>query len=451
MRATTGGAIAAGVLLGLMYTASPLTVWATAGAAALVGLAVRDLPPDERRRLARLLIVAFGLRVLAVAVLFLVSPHDDQAAGVLFGDEAYALERAWRVRALRIGLPLAKYDYLVAFDEYGRSSYITAVAFIEWLFGPSPYGLRLVNATLFLSVAAILYRLLRRGFGVTIATGAVSILLFLPTLFAWSISLLKESLYLALTAVVFAAGVQVASATTWTRRIGWPLLAALALWAGRDVRDGAVPLLMGALAIGWAVWICSRSRRAAAVGGALALIAVVAILGSPRGWSLVNAGLNTAAAAHAGHVFTVGHSYKLLDDTEYIFPSAMPKMSLSPAEAARFVVRAVVSFVVVPLPWRLESWSELAYLPEHLLWYLLVVLAAVGAPMALRRDHATASLLIGMVVPTAMAVALTTGNVGTLIRHRTLVVPYLAALSLVGASGVLRRLMPGPRPGGSLT
>ena len=50
--------------------------------------------------------------------------------------------------------------------------------------------------------------------------------------------------------------------------------------------------------------------------------------------------------------------------------------------------------------------------------------------------------LIGAVLPTAVAVALTTGNVGTLIRHRTLVVPYLIGISLVGADVLLRR----PRP-----
>jgi hypothetical protein len=434
-------AVACGIVLGVVYSASPLTIWAAGGVVALIWYAARDLPPAERRRVQLLLGAAFALRVLVVAGLFLASPHDDQAAGVLFGDEAYALERAWRARAIRIGLPLSKYDYAVAFDDYGRTSYITAIAFIEWLVGPSPYGLRLLNAMLYLASAVILFRLVRRGFGSTIATGALGVLLYLPTLFVWSISLLKESLYLALTSVVFAAGIELVRATTWTRRIGWPIAAMLALWAARDVRDGAVPLLAVSLALGWCLWAVTRTKRTALIGGAVALVFVVAALGSERGRAAVYKGLNAAAAAHAGHVFTVGHSYKLLDEPQYVFPSAMPRFDLSAPEAARFVLRAAASFVAVPVPWAMESRSELIYMPEELVWYSLILLAVIGIPFAFHSDHATASLLLGMILPTAAAVALTTGNVGTLIRHRTLVVPYLASLSLVGASVLVRRLM----------
>jgi hypothetical protein len=83
------------------------------------------------------------------------------------------------------------------------------------------------------------------------------------------------------------------------------------------------------------------------------------------------------------------------------------------------------------------------YLPEQLLWYLLIVLALFGAAEAVRRDRVLGSLLIAYVLPTAAIVALTTGNVGTLIRHRTLIVPYLVWISALGVAALLRRLSPG--------
>jgi hypothetical protein len=221
------------------------------------------------------------------------------------------------------------------------------------------------------------------------------------------------------------------------------------LWAAKDLRDGAVPLLLAALAVGWFLWAVTRTRRAALVGAAIVVGVVLAAVGSARGRTLLDDGLNAAAVAHAGHVFTVGHSYKLLDEFRYVVPTALPKIALSPAEATRFVIRGVVSFVVVPTPWTLESRSELIYVPEQVVWYLLLALGAIGVPMAFQRDRATASMLIGMILPTAVAVALTTGNVGTLIRHRTLIVPYLATLSLIGVSVVLRRVLPAGQEAGA--
>ena len=57
----------------------------------------------------------------------------------------------------------------------------------------------------------------------------------------------------------------------------------------------------------------------------------------------VMTGVEQAASIHAGHVFTVGHAYKLLDETAYITPRQVGLITLSDAEAARFVVRAIAS------------------------------------------------------------------------------------------------------------
>ena len=440
-RGWAAAAVAAGLVAGVFYTASPLTVWALAAMGVLVWAATHDLPGEEGRRVRTLLLVAFALRVAAVLALFATSPHDDQAAGVLFGDEAYALGRAWRARALRIGLPLSASDYVVAFDDYGRSSYITLITFLQWLFGPSPYALRLLNADLFFAAAIVLFRQTRRAFGSTAALGGLGVMLFLPTLFVWSISLLKESLYLALTAVVFGAVVESLRAPDWRRRIGWGAAAALTVWALRDLREGAVALAVASVVVGVGLWLATRTMRTAVVAAAIVAVCVtLAFMRDPARIAVLG-GLNEAAKAQAGHVYTVGHSYKLLDDHFYRGPTAMGEVSLTPAEASRFVIRAVVSFLVVPLPWGVESRRELVYVPEQLTWYVLLALAIVGLAESFRRDRLTASQLVATAIPIAIAVALTTGNVGTLIRHRTLIVPYVACISAVGASVVARRLM----------
>lgn len=103
-------------------------------------------------------------------------------------------------------------------------------------------------------------------------------------------------------------------------------------------------------------------------------------------------------------------------------------------------MRAAVSFITVPLPWQLASTRELSYLPEQLIWYLMIALLPVGLVAGWRRDPVATALLAGFTLPTAAALALTNGNVGTLLRLRGIVIPYLIWLSAVGFCAVLQRM-----------
>jgi hypothetical protein len=424
--------LAAGLALGVAFTLSPLTVISVAAFAYVAHHVARTLPADERWWFVRLLAVAFALRLAAIAALCLAGPHDRQGAGILFGDEAYALTRSWRLRNVLLDVPQLKYDYMTAFDEYGRSSYIWVMTYLQVLTGPSPYGLRALNAAMFLGAALLLFRMTRRAFGAFAAFAGLTILTVLPTLFFWSISLLKESFYFVLTVAVLAATVEFAGAISWRRRVASAATIAVALFLLRDLRNGAVAIAVAGIAIGAvAAIVLARGTRIVAALAAVA-VALAAVIVVPSLQRRAIASVESAAVASAGHVFTVGHGYKLLDEGFYVEPTARREYQLTPAEAGRYVVRAALTYVVTPLPWQIETRGELSYLPEQLLWYVLLLSAPFGAIVAVRRDRVVAALLIAYVLPTAAVVALTTGNVGTLIRHRTLIVPYIVWVSALG-------------------
>jgi hypothetical protein len=434
--------VAAGVALGVAFTLSPLTI--LVGLACALGLArfARTLPPDERWWFVRLFGVALALRIAAIGALFLVSGHDSQASGILFGDEAYALARSWRIRNVVLGIPQIKYDYMIAFEGYGRSSFLQLMTYLQVLVGPAPYGLRVLNAALFLGAVLLLFRMTRRAFGAFTAFAGSFVLLFLPTLFAWSISLLKESFYFVLTVAVLAAAVELTTTrTSWRMRGVCVLGAAGALMALSDLREGAVSLAVSGIAAGLAgAYVLGRRSHIVMVAAAMAALAV-AVLVVPSLQSRALTYVGQAATANAGHVFTVGHGYKLLDEEFYVIPGAKPQFDLSLPEAGRYVVRAVASYVAVPLPWQMETRGEVVYLPEQIFWYALLILAPFGAVAAAKRDRTVAALLVAYVVPTAIVVAMTTGNVGTLIRHRTLIVPFLVWIGALGFAAVMARLL----------
>jgi hypothetical protein len=106
-------------------------------------------------------------------------------------------------------------------------------------------------------------------------------------------------------------------------------------------------------------------------------------------------------------------------------------------QGVRYVVGSIAAYIAMPLPWKIQSRTALAYLPEQLVWYLMVALAPIGVAAGLRRDALLTSLLVCYTAIAVVLVALTSGNIGTLVRHRGLAVPYMLWLSTLGACEVL--------------
>ena len=434
-------AVLLGIAAGAVYTVSPLTAWCAALAVLVVTLAGHGMPENDRRTLRIILIAALAMRLAAIGAMVAVNAplNDDESIAMLSGDEAYDMGRALRTRDILTGAPVSQYDYAIAGDEYGRNSYITALTVVQVLFGPAPYGMRLLNSMLFLIAGVLLFRMARPAFGALPAFAGLVTLLFLPSLFYWSISLLKEPLYLlgsTLVVTAAAAGIRARS----VRASLAPLAAGLAgLAIVSDLRPGAFVLTTTGIAAGLAIlfffsFFFSRPLRWRVLS-AIAVVLVMFLAASrPSARERLTSALESTAKQHAGHVFTIGHSYKLLDDEFYFNPAsaAASSLTLTPRQAARYVVRAAASFVAVPLPWDMASIRELAFLPEQLLWYVMLVLAPAGFVAGWRRNPAVTALLAGFVLPTAAALALTNGNVGTLLRLRGIVTPYVVWLSALG-------------------
>lgn len=134
---------------------------------------------------------------------------------------------------------------------------------------------------------------------------------------------------------------------------------------------------------------------------------------------------------------TPGYAYRLLDDRFYVDRGVIGDMGFR--DSGRFVVRAFERYLTVPLPWEAESRWTLAYLPVQIVWYILVALVPAGFVFGCRRDPLTASLLLAHALVAAIVIALTSGNIGTLVRHRDLALPFIAWLSAVGACELLSR------------
>jgi hypothetical protein len=434
---TWRAAIVAGIVIGVVYALSPLTVWFFVAMAVMLRCAINGLEGTERRWVLALLLVAIVLRVAAVGGLFAMTNHNAVPFNSIFGDEEYFIKRSIWLRNVALGIPIHSADLIYAFDEYSATSYLYVLAFVQVLVGPAPYGAHLLGMALFLSGSVILFRTVRSTLGRMPAAIGLVLMLFLPSLFAWSISALKDPLYFSLTACGVAMTIRLVRAPHWVSRV--LALATLLLLTAilESIRAGGAALTAAGIATGLAVAYLAPRPRWILACVFVAPIAAGAALSRPDAQVRTYTAVENAAKQHWGHVATPGYVYTTLDDRFYPDKSEIGDMHLD--EGIRFIVRSMERYITAPLPWEIQSTAALAYLPEQLVWYLLVALAPFGLMGALRRDTLTAGVLFGHALVAAVTIALISGNVGTLIRHRGFALPYFLWLSAVGACDLMTR------------
>ena len=435
-------ACAGGALMGLLYTLSPMTVWFGVSMIPLFLWAGSGLGRRERVWVFGLLASAVVLRVLAVGVLFLASPQDG-AFSVLIPDEGHMGFRARALRYIALDVPLSRQDYADSASLYGQSGLHYVHAYLQLLIGETPYAIRLLHSALYLTGCVALYRTVRPVFGAPAALGGLAIVLFLPSLFVWSITYLKDPPYAYLTAFAVAAAVAgMRRDSRWGARVlAWSLVACV-LAAVHSVRPGGEFIVAGGLGIGVVGTFLLGRPRLLSVVLAACLAGTAVGLQVPRVQQVATGLLAQAARNHVGFITSGGWTYKVLDPEFYTRMddgAAIPieRSDFTLASSARYIVRATASFFLIPFPWSGESWSVAAYLPEQLVWDLLLVLALVGVVAGLRLDVTLTITLAAVIVVGAVAIGMTSGNVGTLVRHRamvTLLIPWLGSL---GACEVL--------------
>lgn len=431
-------AIAAGVAVGLVFALSPLTVCFALAMIALVRWSGRGLPDVERRWIQWLLLAAIAARVVAIAGLFLATDHARIPFGSFFGDEEYFIKRSMWLRNVALGIPIHRADLIYAFDDYSYTSYLYVLAFVQIVLGPAPYGLHLFGAAVYLAGAVLLFRVVRPSLGPLTAFGGLGLLLFLPSLFAWSISALKEGLYFAIAAGTLVATVRAVREPRWTVRLALVVAIIGAAVVMQTIREGgfaitAVGIVGGVMLAALSI----RPRIAWAIVFAIPFLVAVAWR-IPDVQVAASRAVRQVAKVHWGHIQTVGFRYKLLDERLYRDRSSIDSMDRG--EMLRYLVRAGVTYLTAPLPWTIESRAALLYVPEQMVWIVIIALAPLGIASGTRRDPLVTWLLVAFTLAAAIPVALTSGNVGTLVRHRGLAVPFLAWLSAAGAAELAARL-----------
>jgi hypothetical protein len=430
----TRAAIVAGAIIGLTYTLSPLSLIAVTGGAAAVWWASRPMGPDERRWFVWIIGIAVALRLILIAGLFL-SADPSRPFATFFGDEELFKSRPIWIRNLGLGVPISAADWIYAYDDTGKSGYLFVLAAVQAFLGDAPYAIHVMNAVIYLCGALLLHRLARQSFGKLAAMGGLVVLMLFPSLFAWSISALKEPMYTCVAAIEILIVVQIVRAPGLLRKLGAVIALVIAAIALESLRKGGMQVAaLGAAAGIVAGLIVPRPRLLLASAIAVPVLLIVVLNVAPVQARVLTV-VRDSVRYHAGHILTAGQTYQMVDPLYYY---DWPRIfEIGPRESVEYVARSVIHYVVEPQPWVERSRAMLLYVPEQAAWWSMLLVLPFGIAAGLKADALLTTTLLSHAAAIAMMVALTSGNVGTLIRHRGLVFPYLVWLVALGGCRLL--------------
>ena len=414
-----------------------------------VGLALnRWSDPADRRFLVRLYTAAMVARIIMVGVVHLWAIYHGMgwvrygyASFDVFGDSAWTSLKGWLNALVWLG-QLDRYTLdRTSLTIASQDPYVYLYAVFHWLFGFSQVAVKFINSLLGVTIALIAYDIVRDLAGRREAAIAAGLIAFFPSAFLWSLGNLKD--------VPNSLGV-IWAYWAMRRLIQRGLRATLLLHLVGAVGflhiirppvafATSLCILLGVL---WSV-LWGRHGRVVIAGLMIMTLAVFYVAPNRAGveptrfWhATLESQLRKLVGPQVGQTSSEGSSYQLYDEQIYRPQSqggggaAVWRLTLSGLAWA--FIKGWGYFLLAPAPWALHTLLQAITVPEMMVWYVLLVLAAWGAWRLMRAAPVEGGMLVAWIIVLSSLNALTTGNVGVAFRHRSLVIPFYVMLSAIG-------------------
>ena len=104
----------------------------------------------------------------------------------------------------------------------------------------------------------------------------------------------------------------------------------------------------------------------------------------------------------------------------------------NPAKLMFFAPVALLVSWLAPFPWQIGNMSQITVIPEMLLYYILLPAMFMGWRFVMRYKIKEGGLIIVYIAIMMLVLAFVEGNIGTLFRHRAMVLPFIFILAGIG-------------------
>lgn len=407
---------------------------------------------DNRSYLIRLFWVSLGLRVALVTIscfwAILTSryyPHPDVVdfqiqIPMLFGDGGYFTARAWATSQLWRAAEVWPHALFEVRQVYGSSSYLYVPTIFFYVFGGDALiSVRLINAFIGACLPLVTFGLTKDLFGFRASRLASGIACVYPSLMIWSLDLLKDSLFI----VIFVSVIWCLVRFQRKCRIGYFLVSLVGIAMMMSIRFNLGAIVLAIAIFSWVPLLWKLITRRSRVRQGIALLLLVGVILSLPIQRPVGQVLYDTFSVQRGATETPGRSmYTLWDRRLYVHlaPESWMK-AVRFSEIIRAYALSQYHFWLEPVLWSKHSLALRLAFPQMVLWYGILLLGLVGF-WRLWRDPCTLWTLLISTFLISFFIGMTSGNVGTVFRHRDLLTPIWL---LLAAGGLVGGVMPNTR------
>lgn len=430
-----------GVVIGIWLTLSGGTFFVLAYVFIIFCFLNYHIPKEDRNFILKVIIFGLLARLFLAAAYyyFWLLPGNMDILGP--DGEAYS-QRGWYISRLLLNhnpyeVPISRefifsnYSSMVEYYKhllppvgiYQAGVFTYSMGILYAIFGYAPLMIKLINSALSVLTAVTIYFISREIFNSKVGKASMVLIIFLPSIFLFSATALKDSAVIFL--LTFLIWLIVKFQKTKNIMIFGIVLAMPFLVDSLRSRMTYPLLLLVSLSLLLSLRINFLKKLIIAVS---VLIFAVSI---PSFRNIAKRTLDPENffSAHIGYINTPGNNYKIFPDRCY---KNGRLVGAGPIEITEATIRGIFHFLYEPLPNRVKDNISLFAFFQSALQYLFVPFIVIGFFIGLKyRGYEMIPIAVFFLIFIPL-IALSEGNVGTVFRHRDMLMPFFIMLGIVG-------------------
>ena len=404
--------------------------------------------PDERKFILSIITIGLGLRILGIVLYyytFLSSGHMD----VLAPDGEGYQARGWYISRFLSGkslnvVPSAEqifndYSFMVSYYnaempswklyQVGIFSYF--ISFMYALFGYVPLLIKFLNSLWSVLVALLTYTIASDLFGKRVGKIAMIIVMFLPSIFIFSLTSTRD------TAIIFFLMLFIYTLNKYQLHNSFVGFLTLILSLGTIYFIRAVIFVPLVAVIVVFFFLRAQLRLRSKVVSVCIIVTVMFSLNS--GKKIISYfDLATVTNPHIGYINTPGNNYKIFSDEYYSREKDIRQ--IKPLEFSIALAKGMVHYLFEPFPFKAKSAGELLGSVQAFFLIISFPFVVYGSILGLRYNYQQCQVFFIYLFIFSIMMAIGEGNVGTVFRHRDMVMPFFIIFVAAGISNFLGRV-----------
>lgn len=312
--------------------------------------------------------------------------------------------------------------------QYGFNGFTYLLGTIYYFFGPLKFSPRLLNCLMGVGLGIFIYYIGKEIFGKRCARLSSILTVFIPSLFLWSLVLLKEIPF------IFVGCVMLWSFTRFqkTNRIIFLCILFLAILVQGTIRTVFPTAFIMAVFILSYFIISEISWKKKIAISLCILILMCPFVQRIDFRRAINDQMVEVLNYGRGIINTGGLTYKIFADKYYSGGSMNQSNYISAIDFTKGFFKGWFYFLLVPFPWKTSTGLQLVSYAQVILWYLFIPFIVIGMVVSLRYKWKESFVIFAYIITIGSAIVLHSGNIGTVFRHRDILTPLFLIFASLG-------------------